>query len=612
MCGIGGYLSNKSLIKDNSINSTLKIMERRGPDNRGYIIKDYQKKSLALLHTRLNIIDLNKRSNQPYYENGLTLVFNGEIYNYLEIKEKLKKKYNFKTSSDTEVLIKAYQEWGENCVNHFIGMWAFAIWDENKKKLFLSRDQFGEKPLYYYAEPNGFFFGSEIKIIKSLCKKKFDINKNQINKGLFLGYKSLHKTNNSFFKNIYSLESSTNLLVDLNFSIKKKKYWKPKLKINFNLKENDVVQTINELLVKSIKLRMRSDVPIAFCLSGGIDSSILASHASKTLKKKISTFTIIDNDYRYNEIKNVNEIIKDLRCKSNYIYLKKDNIKFFERINELTNYHDGPITIPSYFIHSFLSEAISKNKFRVAISGTGADEIFTGYYDHFLLHLNEIKGTKYYSKNLKNWRKFIKPTIRNPLLKKHNLYINDNKNRENVFESNFNLIKYARNYNGEDFTEKNYTKNLFRNRMLNELFQEVVPVILKHDDHNSMYHSVENRSPYLDKDLLEYSLTIPPHLLISDGYQKKLLRDASKEVLIKKIRLDRQKKGFNASISSLINFNDKNFVEAIFNEKSHINDYINLKKLRKNVNFDNVPNHLSKFIFSIISTNIFLKNADTE
>jgi len=158
MCGIGGYLSNKSLIKDNSINSTLKIMERRGPDNRGYIIKDYQKKSLALLHTRLNIIDLNKRSNQPYYENGLTLVFNGEIYNYLEIKEKLKKKYNFKTSSDTEVLIKAYQEWGENCVNHFIGMWAFAIWDENKKKLFLSRDQFGEKPLYYYAEPNGFFF----------------------------------------------------------------------------------------------------------------------------------------------------------------------------------------------------------------------------------------------------------------------------------------------------------------------------------------------------------------------------------------------------------------------------------------------------------------------
>ena len=127
-----------------------------------------------------------------------------------------------------------------------------------------------------------------------------------------------------------------------------------------------------------------------------------------------------------------------------------------------------------------------------------------------------------------------------------------------------------------------------------------------------MYYSVENRSPYLDKNLLEYSLTIPPHLLISDGYQKKILRDASKEVLIKKIRLDRQKKGFNASISSLINFKDKNFIEAIFNEKSYINDYINLKKLRKNINFDNIPNHLSKFIFSIISTNIFLKNADTE
>ncbi len=612
MCGIGGYLSNKSLIKENCIFNTLKIMRRRGPDNSSHIAKNYQKKNLALLHTRLNIIDLNKRSNQPYYENGLSLVFNGEIYNYLEIKEKLKRKYNFKTSSDTEVLIKAYQEWGESCVNHFIGMWAFAIWDSSKKKLFLSRDPFGEKPLYYYSDANGFFFGSEVKIIKSLCKKEFKINKNQINRGLFLGYKSLHKTNNSFFKQIYLLENSTNLIVDLKCSIKKKNYWKPKFKVNFNLKSDEAAQTIDELLIKSIKLRMRSDVPIAFCLSGGIDSCLLASHASKTLKKQISTFTIIDDDYRYNEIKNVKEIIKDLGCKSKLINLKRDNSEFFNRIENLTNYHDGPVATPAYYIHSFLTENIAKNKFKVAISGTGADEIFTGYYDHFLLHLNEMKDTKYYKKNLTNWMQYIKPNIRNPLLKKHNLYIKDKNNRENVFESNFSLINYARHYEEEGFFEKNYTKNLLKNRMLNEMFQEVVPVILKHDDHNSMYYSVENRSPYLDKDLLEYSLTIPPHLLISDGYQKKILRDSSKDVLIKKIRLDRQKKGFNASISSIINFRDKNIADYIFNKKSHINEYVNLDKLKKNINFNNIPNHLSKFIFSIISTNIFLRNVDTE
>ena len=179
-------------------------------------------------------------------------------------------------------------------------MWAFAIWDTKRKKLFISRDNFGEKPLFYFIDKNGFYFGSEIKFIRSLCKIQFRKNKEQIYKNLFYGYKSLHKTNDTFYKNIYTLESSTNITIDLNLKLIKKKYWIPKLKVNNTIDIREASHKVKHLLTESLKLRMRSDVPIAFCLSGGIDSSLLASIAKKKLNKKISTFSIIDKDIRYN------------------------------------------------------------------------------------------------------------------------------------------------------------------------------------------------------------------------------------------------------------------------------------------------------------------------
>lgn len=233
MCGISGYISTRDLIADDGISRTLKLMTRRGPDAKNFYKISENFKELALLHTRLNIIDLNDRANQPFYDEHYVTIFNGEIYNYLELRTELEKKnYKFKTSSDTEVLIKSFQEYGEKCVDHFVGMWAFAIWDNKKKKLFLSRDPFGEKPLYYFLNNKGFFFGSEIKFIKSLCKKKFEVNKNQINKNIFLGYKSLNKTNETFFKDIFLLENSSNLSVNFNLNLEKTRYWKPKLNIN--------------------------------------------------------------------------------------------------------------------------------------------------------------------------------------------------------------------------------------------------------------------------------------------------------------------------------------------------------------------------------------------
>lgn len=607
MCGISGYISNKSFLDNDNIKKTLDLMKRRGPDSQDFFQKNYQSKEVALLHSRLNIIDLNSQSNQPFYDKDLILIFNGEIYNYIELRNDLKKKnYTFNTNSDTEVLLKAFQEYGEKCVDYFIGMWSFAIWDLKNKKLFLSRDPFGEKPLYYTLGHNFFFFASEIKFIKSLCKKKFEINKDKIYENIFFGYKSLNKDESTFYKEIYSIENGTNLKIDLNLKIFKNKYWQPKAHIKKNMSAQEAAEGTNYYLTNSLKLRMRSDVPIAFCLSGGVDSGILASHAKKTFEKKISTFSIIDKDPRYNESCNINSVVNDLDCESNSIRIENQQNNFFNRLSDLTNYHDGPIATLSYYVHSYLSESISQNNYKVAISGTGADEIFTGYHDHYLLHFEAINNTKYLENSINSWKKDVLPNLRNPYLKNPFLYIEDPHNRDLVYEKNFDLFKYSILKKKKQFIEKKYSNELLRNRMMNELTNEVVPVILKHDDLNSMYYSIENRSPYLDRDLVKFAFTIPPHLLISDGYQKKVLRDSAKGVLLDKVRLSKQKKGFNASINSVVDLKNKDVLNFIFNEKSPIIEFVDIKKIKNEIQLDKIPNHLSKLIFNIISTKLFL------
>ena len=609
MCGIGGYLGQNYNKIEQNISNTLQLMKRRGPDSKNFYNKNYLDKEILLLHSRLNIIDLNNRSNQPYIDEDLVLVFNGEIYNYLEIKNELiKKNYKFKTDSDTEVLIKSYREYGDKCVDYFNGMWAFAIWDLKKKILFLSRDPFGEKPLYYYINKDGFYFASEIKFIKSLTNDKFEKNNDKIFQNLFYGYKSLNKTNDTFFKDVNLLEVSSNLTIDLDIKLKSKKYWKPKLNINHNMKANEASDELQKIILESIKLRMRSDVPIAFCLSGGIDSGFLVSCAKKIFGKEISTFSIIDKDERYNEQHEIELISNDLGIKSNLFHLNNNKNIFFERLKKLTEYHDGPIATLSYYIHSFLSENISKSGYKVAISGTGADELFTGYYDHFLLQLEAIKNTTFFQKNLNDWKKYINPILRNKFLKDPFLYINDPSNRDLVFEKNFNILKYSKKKDKFNFKENNYCDELLRNRMLNEMFNEVVPVILKHDDLNSMYYSVENRSPYLDRNILNFSLTIPPQLLIRDGYQKKVLREASSNILNDKIKNNRKKKGFNASISSIIDLSDKDVNAYIFDKNSEIAEFVDLNYLKDELSKKEIPNHISKFLFSILSTKFFLES----
>lgn len=611
MCGISGFISSEYNLEKN-VTNTLKLMSSRGPDYQNYVKFNVKKKQINLLHSRLSIIDLQKRSNQPFKIGNYTIIFNGEIYNYLEVRENLKKKnYKFKTNSDTEVLLNCFIEYKEDCFNYLNGMWSFAIWNDHDNTLFLSRDPFGEKPLYYSFESGNFFFGSEIKYLFSLSNSKKYLNDDKISHYLFDGYKSIYSDDKTFYKNIFSLPHGSYLKINLDNNYKIKKYYNLSVDNSkfekFNIEES--IKKNKDYLIKSVDLRMRSDVPLAFCLSGGIDSGSIVSIASKVLGKKVDCFSIIDNDEKYNEYDNIKKVVKDCGVKHYPIFLKDKKDNFFSKIEELIDYHDSPISTISYFIHAYLLEDISSKKFKVSISGTGADEMYTGYHDHYLQYFASVNcDNKIYKDNLTFWEQYIKPSLRNPALTDKDFYKKNPKSMSNVLEQNFELKEFSRRSKSySSIKEKKFTENILRNRMLNEMFYEIVPSILKHDDHNAMMNSVENRSPFLDKELLAFTCQIPTEFLIQNGFQKFILRESMKDILIDSVRLDRKKRGFNASINSLINFNKTKNIENIFSKKNVINEFVDLDKLKKSIDFSNIPNHISKFLFSIINSDIFLK-----
>jgi asparagine synthase (glutamine-hydrolysing) len=603
MCGIAGFIGKKQIDED-KIHKTLELMKKRGPDHQGVSKLKFKDLNIYLLNSRLSIIDLDPRSNPPMKVEDTTLAYNGEIYNYIEVRENLKKRGAiFNTDSDTEVLLRALIQGGTSALNTLEGMWAFAQFDEKKGQLTLSRDRFGEKPLYYFQDSEGLYFGSEVKFLTSLRGQKFSVNNNQVLRYLINGYKSLYKSGETYFKDLKELPAGHNLSVTSNLETTLTRYWKPEYKpVNMSLE--NAIAGARERLFESVKIRLRSDVPLAFCLSGGIDSSALTSIASKIFSVDVSTYSIIDSDPRYNERENIQATVNDLGCKNHVINLEKENS--FDRMRRVVAYHDSPIATITYYVHNYLSEAISRAGCKVAFSGTSADELFTGYYDHFNLHLYEMRNRDDFQDYLQDWKKNISGFVRNPHLKNPELYFNNPDSRSHVYLNNDEFEKYLRVPFHEEFSELKFTDSLLRNRMMNELFAEATPVILHEDDLNSMMYSVENRSPFLDSRLFDFCYSIPPEHLIKNGYGKYLLREAVKVVLNDKVRLDRQKKGFNASINSIVNFDHKQLKEDLLSP-GPIYDIVDRDKISKLFKGDELPNSFSKFLFSFINAKIFLE-----
>jgi asparagine synthase (glutamine-hydrolysing) len=605
MCGIAGYIGEKRFSPFQK-KKLFDLMKNRGPDDSGYKNIINNNISIDFFFSRLSIIDSSKYSNQPFNFNDKTLIFNGEIYNYLEIKNELKKKgYTFKTSSDTEVLIKALDFWGINCVKKLEGMWAFFYHDNKTKISYLCRDRFGEKPLFYLKNFDEIFFGSEIKYIKCLYEKQIEINYDKLENFLRNGYKSLNKNSSTHFKKINKVPSGCYLKIKKN-QIQQVKYWD--ISYNpVNISENECIKTLQEKLFKSIELRLRSDFPIAFFLSGGIDSNTLAFIAKKHFGYDLKTYSIVGNDKMYDESEMIKYSNKFLNADHTNLKIKLEKKNFIKTLKEQISYHDSPVTTINSHLNFLLCQKVKKDGFKVSISGIGSDEIFSGYYDHHLLYLNEIKKNReLYLTSKKNWSTIVKPMVRNPLLRNDMLYLKNPSFRTHIYQHEkfkTKLFKKNKKYN---FTELKYVKPLMKNRMLNEMFNEIVPPVLKEDDMNSMFHSIENRSPFLDRQLFETALNMPSKYYIKYGLAKWPLRQIIKNYVPEKIRMNKRKIGFNASIKDIFPLNKKNVSFLLADSDIFkIVDRNNFKYfINKNKNLTGVENN---FLFNFLSTKLFLE-----
>ena len=605
MCGIAGYFGKKKL-NLKQIKIILSSMKNRGPDASSYSYFKVNNKNLYLFHTRLKIIDLKNRSNQPFEKHNKTIIYNGEIYNFQELKKTLiHKGYVFRTKSDTEVIISGYDYYGKKIFSKLSGMWSIVIFDKKKNKLIFSRDIFGEKPLYVHSHKKELLFGSEIKFLEKIINKKFKPNIDKIKKTFTLGYKSIFHDNETFCKEVKMFPNGYTSDLDLqNNKIKKYKYWKLPKVSKFNNSLILAKKIIKKKIIKSVKRKFISDVPCGVSLSGGIDSSIIAGLVKKELKyKKVKFFSLIDKGI-YNEGDLIQKTEKFLNIRVNKISINYDN--FLNRLRDLIRYYDSPISTITYFIQSQLIQKVRKQRVKVLLGGTGADEQFTGYYDHFLQHYQDLKNNKKKNEFEDDWKNSILPFIRNKNLQKINFYDEKRNQYKNIFSSNVHNLTYLKFNKKIRIKEKKYSKNRLKNRMLNELFHEITPITLNHEDLNCMKHSIENRSPFLDKEIIDYTQRLDNSILINGNRQKVLLRETFKNYLHPDVYNFKQKVGFNASLYYFLKKENKNKLKKFFHEKSEISKLVNMKLLYKNIKQCKISADFAKFLFQVISMKIFL------
>jgi asparagine synthase (glutamine-hydrolysing) len=609
MCGIAGYFGKREIEPD-KIDKCLALMYRRGPDSAAYRhFVNQSGRNTYLLHSRLSIIDLDPRSNQPFNIGPSWIVFNGELYNYIEVKQHLEQRsHKFFTTSDTEVLLATINEFGWQGLDRCEGMWAFCSYDTKSGSMLLSRDRFGEKPLYVYRDETGLYFGSEVKFIFALLGRALPVNFNHLYRYLVNGYKALYKVQETFFEGLEELPKASALSIDKNGTENLHNYWQPQYIPDENMSFTQAVDGVRESLMKAVRLRLRADVPMAFCMSGGIDSNSLISIAKRKFNYDVHGFTIVNTDERFDEWDVIEQSVKELGIRHTTIPVTTFN--FLDDLRVLIKQHDAPVYTINYYSHWMLMKQVAEHGYRISVSGTAADELVSGYYDHHLQYLAEVYHTDLYPSALENWKQHIQPYIRNPFLKNPLLFIENPSMREHIFLDNDIYSSFMINDWREEFTETSFTDSLMRNRMMNEMFVEGVPVILHEDDLNAMYYSVENRSPFLDRELFEFCYRIPTRHLIRDAFTKILLREAMRDIVPDVVLWNHRKVGFNAPILSYLDTKNKSVLDELL-AASPIYKYVRRDAMERMLKNDNFKDSDSKFIFNFVCAKIFLEEFGT-
>ena len=588
MCGICGYLTRAPMPHE-ALKAATNSLIHRGPDDVGYYFS--QDSCLGLGHRRLSIIDLSPKGRQPMANEGKTIwvSFNGEIYNYLELRERLLAKgHRFKSQTDTEVIVHGYEEWGTDCFSELNGMFAIAIWDEAKQKLILARDRIGQKPLFYHSHNGNFCFASELKALMKLPFFEKEIDFESLKQYLVFNYVPAPR---SIFRHTFKLEPGKLLVVSKKTgTIRLETYWDPipvlrNKRHNNILSEEAYLDQLEQLLVDAVRKRLISDVPLGAFLSGGIDSSLIVAIMTELSDLPVKTFTIGFEELEYNEAVYAKRVAEYLRTEHREFYLSsRDSLDIIEKLPDM---YDEPFAdhsaIPTYLVSKHTREYVT-----VALSGDGGDELFCGYprYDWIL-------GKSCFTSLPRALRKLVSNGIRRLLPSSRRISTLEEalafKDLSDLYLFSFSSFKQR---DLQKLVEDRYDPEAVRfhqvyNMLNDEDILDVFPMIdlttylpgdiLTKVDRASMFTSLEARAPLLDYRVVEFAISLPVELKRKNGDKKYLLKELLYKYLPKELFL-RPKHGFGIPLSFWLR--DKGGLRPL------VEEYLNPERIEKEGTFN--------------------------
>lgn len=588
MCGISALFSSCVQFSASLVKAMSDVIKHRGPDDEGFYLlfgddgsseicgggdtpldvyraswKYCPKKEIgqvgsrqclvALGHRRLSIIDLSSAGHQPMClpDRPLWITYNGEIYNFIEIREELVAKgCVFNTQSDTEVILQAYRYWGADCLHHFNGMFAFVIYDAEKNKIFAARDRFGVKPLYYWCSPVGIIcFASEIKQFTVLPEWEPRLNTQKAYD--FLNWGLLDHSNETMFHRVFQLRGGECLelsLQEVGFSTIHPKRWYDLTPKEFKGSFKDASEFFRYLLEDSIRLRLRSDVPIGSCLSGGLDSSSIVCIMRNLLKEtsKQKTFSACSHHERFDERMHIEKVIQNTGIEAHYVYPDVDQL--IEELSSVLWHQDEPYPTTSIYAQWLVFKKVKENNVKVMLDGQGADEQLGGYtgffgnqiYDLFMQFkwadmLSEIQGIKEKYPQINPWPLLLNKLVPDPIRQPVRRWLGKSAPRPDWLNLKMlNIIDRPPYLPANGVQEQSYQQMTYTS----------LPMLLHFEDRDSMAHSVESRTPFLDYRLVEFNLSLPGEYKVAQGWTKRVMREGLKNILPPSICWRTDKMGF--------------------------------------------------------------------
>jgi asparagine synthase (glutamine-hydrolysing) len=545
VCGIAGLIAHPNVELNELLDRAHRIQAHRGPDAIGSFVADTGRWRVGLAHQRLSILDLSADANQPMRsrQSGW-LIFNGEIYNYVEIRDELAGLgWTFKTSSDTEVLLAALDQWDvQEALTRCNGMWAFAWLDQARQRLVLARDRAGEKPLFHYQSGNTFTFASELKTILEMSSQKFSMNLTTA--AHFLKQSISIATPETFFHGIYRLPAAHYGIVDLtsqSLAMHVSRYWTPKLEGGPELREADVAEDVRGLFFDSVRLRLRSDVPVGVLLSGGLDSSSIAAamHTHLGERANLNLLAAVSADSRFDESPFIDRVADHLQRPVHKVLLDLHPSTAMTRLEEAAWFHDEPVGSFSTVAHFLLMKRAKELGITVVLSGQGADELLCGYLKYLAFYVIRLTKDGHLLKAQSVLRSFKK-----------------NKTILNQFS-----LREAKRYFPRLLQPPQLTawgpaikdiptiplgigRMTLRERQKADLEKFSIPILTHYEDRMSMAWSREIRLPFLDHRLIDYLLPLPDDMKLRDGWTKYIFRRALEPFLPSDIIWRKDKQSF--------------------------------------------------------------------